>query len=68
MPGMNCFNTPEGVEGFSSLRGVMTYTTKCWPEVLGFNTPEGVEGFSRLPWPFQGLTDKALRFQYPGGC
>ena len=41
------FNTPEGVEGFSSRNGAE-------PGGGGdgsFNTPEGVEGFSRKALP-----------------
>ena len=38
------FNTPEGVEGFSSWFAAVEGLV--WGEFNGFNTPEGVEGFS----------------------
>ena len=54
------FNTPEGVEGFSS--GTMTGQITSSTHMERFNTPEGVEGFSsgRLG------NDPELRYT-PGG-
>ena len=40
------FNTPEGVEGFSSRRLQAPPRVLEDGQMVSFNTPEGVEGFS----------------------
>ena len=60
------FNTPEGVEGFSSKYADIKKTVKT---LKGFNTPEGVEGFSReLQQRWGVVYGSRCGFQYPGGC
>ena len=59
------FNTPEGVEGFSSSRSPRGLS---WSSISSFNTPEGVEGFSSGTTAATNAALKAAGFQYPGGC
>ena len=65
-----CFNTPEGVEGFSS--DIVGRVLAESDDKKGFNTPEGVEGFSRESFD-EDIQDIVAavsleEFQYPGGC
>ena len=62
-PRSSRFNTPVGVEGFSSCA-----RSDAAGLAIGFNTPEGVEGFSRKNGVIQKLPLCFEKFQYPGGC